>query len=83
MVLPVSSYPADNCCCQGTIMDIRAPSLRTWLAKAPQPVFVVYAIAAAFATYFCMYAFRKPFAAARFEGQQFRIAWAGPSIGFY
>jgi phosphonate degradation associated HDIG domain protein len=52
-------------------MDIRAPSLRTWLAKAPKPVFVVYAIAAAFATYFCMYAFRKPFAAARFEGQQF------------
>ena len=39
-----------------------------WLAEAPQPVFVLYAIAASFATYFCMYAFRKPFAAAKFEG---------------
>jgi phosphonate degradation associated HDIG domain protein len=28
-------------------------------------------VAAAFSTYFCMYAFRKPFAAARFDGQQF------------
>ncbi|MBW2465107.1 MAG: hypothetical protein JRH11_25885, partial [Deltaproteobacteria bacterium] len=34
-------------------------------------VFVVYATAAAFATYFGMYAFRKPFAAATFEGQTF------------
>jgi phosphonate degradation associated HDIG domain protein len=41
------------------------------LATAPKPVFVAYATAAAFATYFCMYAFRKPFAAARFDGEQF------------
>jgi phosphonate degradation associated HDIG domain protein len=52
-------------------MDVRAGRLRSWLATAPKPVFVAYAIAAAFATYFCMYAFRKPFAAARFDGQQF------------
>jgi phosphonate degradation associated HDIG domain protein len=52
-------------------MDLRARRLRTWLATAPKPAFVAYAIAAAFATYFCMYAFRKPFAAARFDGQQF------------
>jgi phosphonate degradation associated HDIG domain protein len=52
-------------------MDLRAPRLRQWLATSPKPVFVAYAIAAAFATYFCMYAFRKPFAAAKFEGQQF------------
>src|SRR3974377_1513539 len=52
-------------------MDIRAPKLTNWLANAPRPVFIGYAIAAAFATYFCMYAFRKPFAAARFEGQHF------------
>ena len=45
--------------------------IASWLATAPKPAFVVYAIAAAFATYFCMYAFRKPFAAARFEGQHF------------
>jgi phosphonate degradation associated HDIG domain protein len=41
------------------------------LATAPKPVFVAYATTAAFATYFCMYAFRKPFAAARFDGEYF------------
>ena len=41
------------------------------LEKAPGPFFVAYAIAAAFTTYFCMYAFRKPFAAAKFEGLTF------------
>ncbi|MEM9069080.1 MAG: DUF5690 family protein [Myxococcota bacterium] len=39
-----------------------------FLRGAPQPAFVAYAIAASFAAYFCMYAFRKPFAAASFEG---------------
>ena len=41
------------------------------LARAPTPVFVAYSIVAAFGAYFCMYAFRKPFAAARFEGEFF------------
>jgi phosphonate degradation associated HDIG domain protein len=45
--------------------------MRNKLATAPKPVFIAYAMAAAFATYFCMYAFRKPFAAARFDGEQF------------
>jgi hypothetical protein len=31
----------------------------------------VWAISAAFTTYFCMYSFRKPFAAAAFEGEAF------------
>lgn len=39
---------------------------------------VAWAIGAAFSAYFCMYAFRKPFAAAAFEGEllgvQFKIA---------
>jgi phosphonate degradation associated HDIG domain protein len=52
-------------------MSFRAPSLTNWLATAPKPVFVAYAIFAAFGTYFCMYAFRKPFAAAQFDGQHF------------
>jgi phosphonate degradation associated HDIG domain protein len=52
-------------------MDLRAPRLTNWLGKTSRPVFVAYAIAAAFTTYFCMYAYRKPFTAARFEGQQF------------
>src|SRR6266540_2835207 len=46
-------------------------SLTFWLEKAPAPVFATYAIVAAFSTYFCMYAFRKPFAAAKFEGEFF------------
>jgi hypothetical protein len=46
-------------------------SLRQKLARAPAPLFVSYAVVVAFATYFCMYAFRKPFAAARFEGLSF------------
>lgn len=41
------------------------------LEKAPQPVFVFYATAVAFCTYFCMYAFRKPFSAAKFDGDEF------------
>ena len=52
-------------------MSLRTPRLTNWLATAPKPVFVAYAIVAAFGTYFCMYAFRKPFAAASFDGQQF------------
>ena len=45
--------------------------LKAALARAPTPVFVVYAVLTAFTTYFCMYAFRKPFAAAKFEGATF------------
>ncbi len=52
-------------------MSLRAPRLTHWLAQAPQPVFVAFAIVAAFGTYFCMYAFRRPFAAAPFDGQRF------------
>jgi hypothetical protein len=42
-----------------------------FLERAPAPVFIAYSIAAAFSTYFCMYAFRKPFAAAKVEGEFF------------
>ncbi len=41
--------------------------LRTWLSSASRPAFSAYAILAAFTTYFCMYAFRKPFAAAAYK----------------
>ena len=44
--------------------------LTRWLSTAPGPVLVGYAVFAAFATYFCMYAFRKPFAAAEFKDQE-------------
>ena len=39
-----------------------------WLRGASDRQFATYAIAAAFCTYFCMYAFRKPFAVGEFEG---------------
>ena len=37
----------------------------------PVTLFTVVAIMAAFSTYFCMYAFRKPFSAASYEGLEF------------
>ncbi len=45
--------------------------LTGFLERCPGPVFVAYAVLAAFSTYFCMYAFRKPFSAAKFEGLTF------------
>ncbi len=51
--------------------------LRSRLESAPAAVFVSYAGAAAFCTYFCMYAFRKPFAAAQFADLNF----LGTAIG--
>lgn len=41
------------------------------LSAAPPTVLTVYAMAVSFAVYFCMYAFRKPFTAAKFEGLSF------------
>ena len=38
------------------------------LERVPAPAFSFYCIIAAFGTYFCMYAFRKPFTAATYEG---------------
>jgi hypothetical protein len=43
-------------------------SVTRWLERAPAAAFSAYAMGAAFATYFCMYAFRKPFAVATFPG---------------
>lgn len=40
-----------------------------WLSRASPAVLSTYAIAAAFTAYFCMYAFRKPYTAAVWEGQ--------------
>ncbi len=43
-------------------------TLRPWLSRRSDRFLSGYASAAAFSTYFCMYAFRKPFAAAGYEG---------------
>lgn len=45
-----------------------ADPVTRWLQRAPPSLFALYAIAAAFGTYSCMYGFRRPFAAATFEG---------------
>ncbi len=45
--------------------------ITSYLRTGPGFVFNLYAIFAAFTTYFCMYAFRKPFAAASYEGAKF------------
>lgn len=45
--------------------------LSKWLSNAPEWLFVLFAVTAAFSTYFCMYAFRKPFTAATFDGLSF------------
>ncbi len=42
--------------------------ISNWLENANQVYFCFYAIAAAFLTYFAMYAFRKPFAAGIYDG---------------
>jgi hypothetical protein len=46
-------------------------SLTPWLRKTSPALFTAFAMFAGFSTYFCMYAFRKPFAAARFDGLKF------------
>lgn len=42
-------------------------SLNVLLQRSSTPIFVIYAASAAFMTYFCMYAFRKPFVAASYD----------------
>src|SRR5258705_10172511 len=51
--------------------------ITTWLERAPAPVMNTYAVVAAFSAYFCVYAFRKPFTAATYDGLYF----AGTQIG--
>jgi len=55
----------------GGLMQKKKSSLTLWLESAPAPLLASYSIAASFAVYFFMFAFRKPFAAARYEGLKF------------
>jgi hypothetical protein len=45
--------------------------ITNWLESTNRVAFSVFCILAAFCTYSCMYAFRKPFAVATFENQSF------------
>ena len=58
----------------------RSPITR-WLSKTADLPFSLYAVAAAFTTYFCMYAFRKPFGAATYEEVELTIELFGRSLG--
>ncbi len=49
-------------------MKMTIPSWKATLAKQPTALVAVYAALVAFCTYSCMYAFRKPFTAATFDG---------------
>ena len=49
-----------------TGMPSLAERFRSWLARAPAPVFALYGGGMAFGAYFAMYAFRKPFTVASF-----------------
>ena len=44
-------------------MQVLSEKIQTWLSKQPAHIFSIFAIVAAFSSYFSMYAFRKPFAA--------------------
>lgn len=48
-------------------MNLTVPALKTVLSRAHPVLIAVFAGAAAFCTYSCMYAFRKPFTAATFD----------------
>lgn len=50
------------------VAEIPAPPMRRWLEQHPAAVTFVWAGVAAFLAYFSMYAFRKPFSVARFDG---------------
>lgn len=50
-----------------------SPALQRTFSRLPEWLIIVLAASAAFSTYFCMYAFRKPFAAGTFEGSGWTI----------
>src|ERR1044071_8767173 len=51
----------------------RSHRITAWLAAASPGLFATYAVAMAFTTYFAMYSFRKPFAAAHYADATFWI----------
>jgi hypothetical protein len=53
------------------LQDRVAHRVSRWLARASPGLFAAYAVTMAFATYFAMYSYRKPFAAAAYAGEHF------------
>ena len=46
----------------------RKSAITAWLERASPAAFTAYGVVTSFTAYFCMYGFRKPFAAAKFAG---------------
>lgn len=59
-----------------------AHPITRWLERQPAAVLTLYAVAASFAAYFCMYAFRKPFAAAQYDGLTLGASAVGLKTAF-
>ena len=55
------------------VNERRTHSVTRWLASASPGLFAGYAVVMAFSTYFAMYSYRKPFAAAHFANDTFWI----------
>ena len=55
-------------------------TIRRWLEQANSFQFACYTTVAAFCTYFCMYAFRKPFAAGEYTGHDALGEWTTRSF---
>lgn len=55
----------------GAIEKLPRSWIREKLSQSPTVYVVLYGIAMSFGTYFCMYAFRKPFSVGTFEGPKF------------
>lgn len=53
--------------------DRQPHRITRWLASASPGLFATYAVTMAFTTYFAMYSFRKPFAAAHYAGTAFGV----------
>jgi hypothetical protein len=51
----------------------RTHRVTRWLSRASPGMFAVFAVIMAFSTYFAMYSFRKPFAAAQYSGTTFWV----------
>jgi hypothetical protein len=58
---------------EGMLAAVPRSSDATRPVGPDEPTLALWAISAAFTAYFCMYAFRKPFAAAPFEGEAFGL----------
>src|SRR6185436_497794 len=52
-------------------MNLTVPAFKKYLSASHPAVIPVFAALAAFCTYSCMYAFRKPFTAATFDNLYF------------